>query len=111
MTIIILCAVLFVTSTIATVLITTSLVLKRIKVLNDRFVEFADKQTTINGLEYNLLLKNYFHILENLSHTYALEIRDCEITENYEQCAALLESQQMIRKVQDIISLQLNTTK
>lgn len=111
MTIIILCAVIVATSTIAAVFITASVILNRMQRFNDQMLILSEKQTTANGLCYQLLLKNFFHVLENLHHTYTLEIRECEKSESYERCAALFESLEEIRKAQSVITIQLNATK
>lgn len=111
MTIIVLCAVLIMTATTTAVLITAGVIFKRIKLLNQQMLLLTDNQTTASRIEYQLLLKNFFHVLENLAHTYALEIHECEKKEDFELCASLLESQQKIRKAQDIITAQSNAVK
>lgn len=111
MTIIILCAVLIATSTIAAVFITASVILKRIKALSDQMNVIGDIQINSNHLNQYWLLKNFFSTLECQAHIYSLEIDLCEKKEEYERCAELLECQQQIRASQDLIELQLNKVK
>lgn len=108
MTIITLCTVLIVTITIASASIAASIILKRIQSFDEHLLVLTEQQISTSQSEQQLLLKNFFHVLENLAHTYALEIRECEKNEDFDRCVSLLESQKKVRKAQNIINAQLN---